>query len=344
MKKLTTSEGVNELLHAPASSAALGAAIESGLLWLLAGTPMDEVSVARKLGIPQRRCQYWLQMLECLGILKKDRLGYQPSSLAYESILNTRSQESWQHLALDERERGVGVHQLALYISEPGSIYAAQGLTSPRDYVTKMRADPQRARDFTRTLYELHRYLGTAMVELLDMNGVHSMLDVGGGSGVVSLALLHEYPELTATVLDIENVCIAGREIAAENGLSDRIRYLPLDFTQQELPDGVDLVLKCDCYIFGEALFHRIWNALNPGGRLVLIDRFSPTETTASLLSLEWLFLDSLENPDAHILTLEQVKEQLTRTGFELMDNDISLPYERVLIQARKSAGIAWLE
>ena len=45
MKPLTTTDDVNLLLHSRAASAALGAAIQTGLLWMLAERPMngDEV-------------------------------------------------------------------------------------------------------------------------------------------------------------------------------------------------------------------------------------------------------------------------------------------------------------
>ncbi len=71
-------------------------------------------------------------------------------------------------------------------------------------------------------------------------------MDLGGGSGVVSMALLRKYPALTSTVVDIENVCVAGRQIAEEEGLSDRISYHPADFAGGEFPAGYDLVPQCD--------------------------------------------------------------------------------------------------
>src|SRR5512146_1537680 len=73
-------------------------------------------------------CGFWPQCQEGLGILEKGPGGYAPSSLAMEAILNRRSQASWKHLALDERERSAGVHNLALYLQEPGSVWAAQEL------------------------------------------------------------------------------------------------------------------------------------------------------------------------------------------------------------------------
>ena len=55
MKKLTTNEDVYLLLHAPAASAALGAAITTGLLWMLAEKPMNGEDVVQALHIPGKR-------------------------------------------------------------------------------------------------------------------------------------------------------------------------------------------------------------------------------------------------------------------------------------------------
>lgn len=334
MNKLVTKDDVYELLSAPTASAALGAAIETGLLWLLADKPMDAPGVSQALGVPGKRCHYWLQILHSIGILDQDGRGFVPSSEAYAAILNTHSQASWSHLALDERERAAGVHNLALYIREPGSVWKAQGLTEPKDYVEKNRIDPERARDFTRMLYELHQNLAKELPARLDMTGVHRLLDVGGGLGVVSMALLRKYPHLTCTVVDLENVCIAGREIAEENSLADRITYLPADFYQDEFPGGFDMVIKCDVSVFGEAWFRKLWGCLLPGGRLVLADHLSQAENMPP--RLEWSFLDSLEDPNFSIPTVDQVQDQLVRAGFRSVSDPCVLPDRRILIQAQK--------
>ena len=336
MKKLNTKSDVYDLLSASTASAALGAAIETGLLWLLEDRRMDAESVAKALHIPLKRCHYWLQLLYSIGILEKVSAGYTSSFLTHAAILDPRGLESWQHLALDERERSEGVHNLALYIREPGSVWAAQGFTEPRDYVMKMKLDPERAREFTRMLYEVHQYLGNELAALLDLTGVYRLLDVGGGSGVVSMALLRQYPELTATVADIENVCIVGREIAAENSLADRIGYHPMDFAEDELPGGFDLLLLCDVGIFGKEFFRRLWAALNPGGRLVIVSHFPQEENSAPEARLRWTFLDSLKDPDFSYLTLRQTQAELVQAGFHLLPGQHTLTDCRIVVQAQK--------
>jgi len=332
--KLTAMDDVFDCLSAYVASSALGTAIELGLFWLLAEQPLDAPGVAQALNIPINRCQYWLQLLHSMGLIEQASAGYAPSSVARTAILDTYSQESWAFLARDEREQFPSVCDLALHIREPGPIRAAQGLTT-LNYVEKMVNDPERAGRFTRMLYELHQPLAAQLTELLDMTGVHRLMDLGGGSGVVSLALLRRHPHLTSVVVDIEDVCIAGREIASEHAAAARITYHAADFFHEELPGEYDMVLQCDVGVYSEALFRKLWAALNQGGRLVIVDHFAPAENVASPARLYWTFLDSLVDPDFGGITAAQIQSQLTQAGFHLLSED-TLPGGRLVIQARK--------
>lgn len=336
MKKMHTKNDLYQLLSASAASAAFGAAIETGLLWKLAETPMDGEEVARFLNIPSKRCHYWLQLLESLGILDKGSIGYSPSSLIRNVILQTYGLESWRHLAVDERERSAGVHNLSLFIREPGSVWGAQGMVEPKDYVAKMIDSPVRASEFTRMLYEVHQYLGRELAELLDMTGVSRLMDAGGGSGVESIALLRKYADLTSTVIDIENVCVEGRKIAAEEGLSDRLQFLAMDLTRDDLPGGFDMVLVCDVGLFGEDFYRRLWQSLKKDGRLVIVSHFSPAENSAPPALVEWTFLDSLEDPTFSVPTVEQARMDLIHVGFQPLPGAPVLSDQRIVLQALK--------
>ncbi len=336
MKKLTTKEDISSLLTASVSSLALGAAIETGLLQMLAEKPMDGECVAKALNIPGKRGHYWLQILEELGIIEADSQGYVPSSLTRTVILDTSRLDRWKHIASDEREHLVGMHNLALYMNEPGSIWKLQGLTDPKGYVEKMNDCPERARVFTRLLYNFYQDSRNAFAEFLDMTGVERMMDLGGGPGGVSMALVRKYPNLTSTVVDIENVCVAGREIVEENQLSDRISFHAADFATDELPQGFDMVLHCDIGVFGEGLFRKLWASLKPGGRIVVIFHFPPSENTAPAPYLRWAFIDSLKDPDFGFPTVAQVQGQLVQAGFHLLPGEHTFPEGHVVIQARK--------
>jgi predicted O-methyltransferase YrrM len=332
--KLTTRDDVFDYLWSYTAPLAVGAAMELGLFWLLAKKPLDATDVARALRVPQNRCSLWLQLLESIGLLEKTTRGYTPSSTARAAILDAYSQESWAFSAREARGRLPAVHDLALHMNKPGSAWEAQGLIPP-DYFTAMIGSRKRAKEFTRMLYELHQELAEEVSNALDMTGVERLMDLGGGSGVISLALLGKCPRLTSVVVDIENVCIAGREIATEHPAGDRITYHAADFLQDELPGGFDMVLQCDAGNYRQSLFSKEHAILNSGGRLAIVGVFAPTEGVAPAARLHWAFLGSLEKSDSGYRTASQVKAPLTQAGFQFL-SEKTLSHGWTLIEARK--------
>jgi len=312
----STADDVLDLLDVPFQSAALGAALELGLFWLLDEEPLNARQVARELGVPPKRCHYWLQLLVQTGLIEEDPGGYRPSSKARSAILETYDRDTWQLLAEEARDRLPGLRDLSTGLREPGSAWEKLGLKQ-RMHLTEMERDPDVARRFTRMLYEIHLPLAEELAGFLDMSGVERILDLGGGSGVISLALLEKHPDLRATVVDLANVCETGRKIAAERSLAERITYHPADFLQDELPTGFDLALECDVNVFSEALFRKVRESLRAKGRFAILDEFGPSEEIAPPSRLHWAFEGSMADPDFSFPTASEVKRMLRKAGFQ---------------------------
>jgi SAM-dependent methyltransferase len=346
--KPETTEDILELLNGCIVSAALGTAMELGVFWLLAKKPLPATNVAQSLNIPLNRCHHWLQILCKLGLLENNAEGYAPSITAREAILNAQSLDTWAFQAREDRDSSLYVRDLALNISKPMSTWQTRNLTPP-DYFQRIQEDPSYAASFTRKLCEIHRPLAEQLADLLNLQGVKSLLDLGGGSGVVSFALLRKQHDLTSTVMDIENVCQAGREIAAENKLEKRIRYLAADILQDALPSGFDMVMLCDVGSFSEILLRRIYDALKLRGQLVIVDKFAPSRTSAPPSRLTSAFLDSLENPAQSIdfTTTEVVQTRLQQAGFRdfsvtAVPHKDNLPWniDWIVLEARKQTHV----
>jgi SAM-dependent methyltransferase len=345
--KPETTEDILELMQGYIDSAALGAAMELGVFWLLAEKPLPAINVAQSLNIPLNRCHHWLQILCKLGLLENNSEGYAPSTIARKAILDAQSQDTWAFQAREERDSSWFVRDLALNISKPVSAWQTRNLTPP-GYFQRIQEDPSYAASLTRKLYEIHRPLAEQLVDMLDFQGVKSLLDLGGGSGVVSLALLRKQHDLTSVVMDVEKVCQTGREIASENKLEKRITYLAGDFLQDDLPSGFDLVMLCDVGSFSESLFRRIYNVLNLKGQLVIVDKFAPSRTSAPPSRLPSAFLDSLENPAQSIdfTTTEVVQTRLQQAGFResyvtSVPHKDNLPWniDWIILEARKQTS-----
>jgi SAM-dependent methyltransferase len=315
--KPETTEDIVELLDGYILSAALGAAMELGVFWLLAEKPLSAPDVAQALNIPLNRCHHWLRLLCKLGLLEDGAEGYAPSIVARKAIMNAQSQDTWAFHAREDRDSALFVQDLALNIGKPMSTWQTRNLT-PSDKLQQEQQDPDYVAGFTRKLCEIHRPLAEQLADVIDLRGVELLLDLGGGSGVVSFALLRKEHDLTSVIVDVENVCRTGREIALENKLEKRITYLAADILQDDLPAGFDMVMLCDVGLFGEALFRKIFDILNPKGRLVIVDKFAPGRTSAPPSRLSSAFLFSLEYPSQSIdfSTAEVVQTRLQQAGF----------------------------
>ena len=324
-----TTQDVENLLRMCYASAAIATALELGLFWQLAKKPLKVKEISQNFNIPYNRCQYWLLLLTELGLLKQEGGRYIPSSITNNAILEAYSPETWSFIAQETRETYPVINNLPLTISHPKSVWEAQGLNLP-NYIIKMKENPKRAERFTRMLYELHKPLADKLAEILDITNVSRLMDLGGGSGVVSLAFLKRYANLNAVVVDIENICRVGREIANETPMATRISYHAANFMQDDLPSGFDLILECDIGIYQKELFRKLWSSLNEGGRLVIISNtneqgawITHTESNPSLFWFLNAFLSSLEVPNFKFSAIDEVKSLLIQVGFQKVQTQI---------------------
>jgi len=339
--KLETTQDIEKLLRMYLASAAVTTALELKLFWQLAENPLTAEMVSQKFNIPALRCQSWLDLLTELGLLQQEAEYYSPSSITHNTILKTYTSESWAFLAQETREGYQTINNLKSTISHPMSVWEAQELENP-NYITKMTEDPKRAERFTRLLYELHRSLAEKVVNLLDMTNVQRMMDLGGGSGVISLALLKRHTNLNAVVVDIENVCKVGRQIANETPIANRISFHAANFVLDYLPDGFDLILECDVGVYQKELFGKLRDSLNNGGRFVIISNtneqgawISHSDSKPSLFWHLNAFLASLEDSNHRSSTIEEIKALLIEVGFQNVLSQV-VDDGFVLIQAIK--------
>lgn len=317
MKPTNTQEVLN-LMESYVTSAALCTAMELGLFWLLKEKPLDTAAVSEKLEIPENRCQHWLEILRSTGLLSNSSAGYTPSDTARKLVIDKYGQDVWAYHGKFHREHFPAIIDITKQMKNPKSTWKAQGIEPP-DYIDQMIESPERAAHFTRMLCELHLEMADDLASILDIGEKHRLMDIGGGSGVMAFALLKKSPQLSAVVVDMENVCAVGREIAAECNLSERVTYHAANFLEDPLPSGFDIVLECDLSIHNGKLFQKVYASLNSGGRYVIVDQFAPTKGFAPPARLLWEFRDSLDDPGYITNTTEEILSMLTNVGFDVV-------------------------
>eukprot|EP00439_Symbiodinium_sp_Y106_P078417 s1097_g17.t1 len=116
-------------------------------------------------------------------------------------------------------------------------------------------SDPEVAKTYTQAQHNGSVATAKYLVrKKLDLGGISSMLDVGGGSGAFSYVFTEATPGLKSTVLELPEVCRTGEGIKAQQpqDIQDRVSFVELDATSPDWPvsdSNYDIVLMS--YISG---------------------------------------------------------------------------------------------
>jgi predicted O-methyltransferase YrrM len=136
---------------------------------------------------------------------------------------------------------------------------------------------PTEQEAFIEAMHTIGRGMAGGLVAQLDAGRFRRALDVGGGSGTYTLALLAAAPGLRVTLFDLPPVIEMARRRVAAAGVADRVDLVAGDFYADPLPAGHDLVLlSAIIHQNGpdenRALYRKCREALEPGGTLVIRD------------------------------------------------------------------------
>lgn len=125
-----------------------------------------------------------------------------------------------------------------------------------------------------------------------DLTGTNSLLDLGGGHGFYSIAFVQKYPQLQAALFDLPQVIPLAAKFTRKFRLEERIKLIEGNFLQDEIGHGYDAVL-CSNILHSDkrdVVLNKVWQALNPGGRIIVKCRVSDCQEncTAALAKLLW--------------------------------------------------------
>ncbi|MEE9904007.1 bacteriochlorophyllide d C-20 methyltransferase BchU [Chlorobium sp.] len=127
---------------------------------------------------------------------------------------------------------------------------------------------------------EIHRSNAHFAIKLLleeaDLSGVKTIVDVGGGIGDISAALLQKFTNLQSTILNLPGAIELVNENAAEKGVGDRLRGAAVDIYRENYPQA-DAVMFCRIlYSANEQLTgmmcRKAYDALPAGGKVLILD------------------------------------------------------------------------
>ncbi|WP_394842053.1 methyltransferase domain-containing protein [Pendulispora brunnea] len=142
--------------------------------------------------------------------------------------------------------------------------------------------DPERPPEFwehyLRGLAEFARLQGWEMVRRVPLpKNAKSLLDVGGGHGMFSVAFCRYHEGLAADVLDFPPAAAVGRSVVAEERMDHRVRFIEGDLRHTDFGQDRDAILLFILvHHFSpeevQRILARAFAALRPGGTIAIFE------------------------------------------------------------------------
>ncbi len=212
----------------------------------LAAGPKSAEALREELELAERPAVVLLTALRAMGLLAEDGEGQLDlTPLAREHLVPGDPFDVGGYVGLSADSPGVVELVERLRTDRPagvddpdkGAAYIyREGIESAMEHTAA-------ARHLTLALAGRARNVAPVLAARYPLDDACLLLDIGGGSGIYTIAWLQQHPTLRAIIWDGPEVLKVTAEMAAEFGVADRLECVPADMFRDAPPAGVDVVL-----------------------------------------------------------------------------------------------------
>jgi len=313
------------------ASKVLLSAVKFELFTLLAPKPLSasEIKQGLKFGCSDRHVYDWLDALVSLGFLERKGL--------LENALYSNAEDTDFFLDKNKRSYMGGILEMAnqrlykfwndldegLITGKPQneSKYSSSG---NMDFFIELYKDEKALQEFMDAMSGIQNGNFMALVKQFNFNHYHTLLDIGGADGWLSIQVCLNHPDIHCISFDLPPVAPVAQKKIDGFHLAERIKVAGGDFLKDEFPKadlitmgnilhGLDEDLK-------QKLIHKVFDSLSEGGALIAIENIIDNErrqnTFGMLMSLNML----IENGDAFDYTLNDFEKWTKAAGFKRIE------------------------
>lgn len=322
-KAIETAEDLSSIAFGFMASKALFAGLHVDIFSALAEGPKSAEELADIAGIPLNRVVMLATALVSIGLLINDDDNKFQNAPASQSFLAKQTKYDFGDYLRYQIDQQMYPFLLQLNAVMKGDL-SDDAIASYKHWMT----DEEQASVYSESQHAGSLGPGRTLARKVDLASATSLLDVGGGTGAITISLSREYPNLETTIIDFPNVAEIGWRFISEAGMVDRVRYIPGNAVEVQWPGGQDAILMS--YLMSgvpgdnvEGLLQKAFEACSPGGKLMVHDFMVEEDRSGPALAALWQLQHMAFTPDARSLSVGWLTKAAKKIGFEvdLVDN-----------------------
>lgn len=257
-------EGLSKLLQGPIQAQLLFTGIKLKVFNYLS-IPVSAESVAQDMGAHQGNMRLFLDGLTSMELILKKNGLYQNTPVAQTFLVEESQTYLGQMLFSIAGIQHAKLNDLPKMIMEgppPPSSEADMRREDRWARATAYLANYQRA--------GIAQEMTKIISDLPEFPGFRKMLDLGGGPGLIGIAIVAAHPSMKGVIFDLPAVVKAAESFIREYEMEDRIKILAGNYNHDSIGEGYDLIwASLNLYFARENInrfMKKIYNALSPGG------------------------------------------------------------------------------
>ncbi|MEQ8322732.1 MAG: methyltransferase [Rhodospirillales bacterium] len=330
-----TAEDVSRIAFGFMASKALFAGLHIDVFTLLSDGALSVADIAEKTFVPKSRVQTLITALTSIGLVENNDGLYSNAPGADVFLSRTSKHDFGDYLRYQIDQ------QMYPFLGQLNNVM--DGTLDPEavDSYQHWMSDPDQAALYSNAQHAGSLGPGRTIARTVDLSGAASLLDVGGGTGAMTIRLLEANPEMMSTIIDFPNVSEIGWNFITEAGMIDRVRYIPGNALQAEWPTGQDAVLMS--YLFsgvpGEEvpnLVQRAYDCMSDGGTFMVHDFMVADDREGPSMAALWQLQHMAFTPDAHSITAGWLQTEMEKVGFTGVQDAEAIPGLTHLVYAKK--------
>ena len=239
-----TAEEVSQIAFGFMASKALFAGLHIDVFTLLADGPKKSADIAKMAEVPVNRVTTLMTALTSIGLVdRKDEGEIYSNSPGAEAFLAKGAKYEFGDYLRYQIDK-----QMYPFLGQLNEVMDGSLDPAAVDSYQHWMSDPDQASVYSEAQHAGSLGPGRTLARIVDLSDSKTLLDVGGGTGAMSIRLLEAYPKLIATIIDFPNVAEIGWSFISNAGMVDRIRYIPANALVAEWPKNQDAILMS--YLF----------------------------------------------------------------------------------------------
>ena len=278
--------------------------------------PASKAEICRQFHIVDRPTDVMLTLLAAMGLVEERNGVFHLTALAREHLVKSSPWFLGPYFA-SLKDRPVGLDLLkVLRTGKPANWGSRQ---DDKDWHKAMETD-EFAASFTAAMDCRGVYLAPAVAKSVDLSRHRHVLDIAGGSGIYACALVGQWPNLAATVLEKPPVDRIAAGAIAERGYTDKVAVHAADMLAAPLPAMADVHLYSNVlHDWDEPvvrdLLKKSFAALPPGGLVMVHDAYLNAAKNGPLHVAEYSVL-LMHASEGRCYSIAEMEDYLTDAGF----------------------------